>query len=294
MENRKIPVGSDLGNGVFQFQFEQEADLVAVLERRPYHFAKWMVIVQHWEPTVSDAFPSLIPFWIKVQGIPIHLWSEDIVRSLGEEIGIFEQAEVTALSMRMRRHRSSDHRYDARDAIETQRRSRSLHGTQRNRVPSVSSKDLHKSCYGGSTQHYDNPAYHLRLASSWPPLRNEDCRHLTSNSELLISPTRSRGRHTSRREDSSSSKILRTPRVRGNPLPVEGTTEPQMAFNEALEEVREVMVQYTQCADPSESAARRERLRKHEEEGHLEETTTCMVQASFGELTTPHQVEDAP
>lgn len=38
------PVGSDLGNGLFQFQFELEADLLSVLEQRPYHYARWMII----------------------------------------------------------------------------------------------------------------------------------------------------------------------------------------------------------------------------------------------------------
>ena len=32
------PVGVDLGNGLFQFQFEREADLMQVLEKRPYHY----------------------------------------------------------------------------------------------------------------------------------------------------------------------------------------------------------------------------------------------------------------
>ena len=76
----KRPVGSDLGNGLFQFQFEKETDLLAVLEKKPYHYAKWMVIVQRWELTVSKDFPSLIPFSIKVQVIPIHLWSEETIQ----------------------------------------------------------------------------------------------------------------------------------------------------------------------------------------------------------------------
>ena len=89
------PVGSDLGNGLFQFQFDKEEDLVAVLEKRPFHFAKWMIIAQRWEPTASPSFPSLIPFWIKVQGIPVHLWTEETISELGEDIGIFEKAEIT-------------------------------------------------------------------------------------------------------------------------------------------------------------------------------------------------------
>lgn len=95
------PVGADLGNGLFQFQFEREADLISVLEQRPYHYARWMVIIQRWEPTVSPTFPSLIPFWIKVQGLPVHLWTEDIVKVIGADIGLYEKAEITKLTARM-------------------------------------------------------------------------------------------------------------------------------------------------------------------------------------------------
>ncbi|KAL0692997.1 hypothetical protein Bca4012_060177 [Brassica carinata] len=98
------PIGADLGNGLFQFQFELESDLLAVLEQRPYHYARWMVILQRWEPTVSPNFPSLIPFWIKVQGLPVHLWTEPIIRVIGEDIGLYEKAEITPLTARMRVH----------------------------------------------------------------------------------------------------------------------------------------------------------------------------------------------
>ncbi|CAN6996819.1 unnamed protein product, partial [Brassica oleracea var. botrytis] len=98
------PVGSDLGNGLFQFQFERETDLLYVLEQRPYHYARWMIILQRWEPTVVPSFPSLIPFWIKVQGLPIHLWTEQIVECIGADIGKYEKAEITPLSVRMRVH----------------------------------------------------------------------------------------------------------------------------------------------------------------------------------------------
>ncbi|WZZ61782.1 hypothetical protein YC2023_061889 [Brassica napus] len=58
------------------------------------------------------------------------------------------------------------------------------------------------------------------------------------------------------------------------------------AFEAALEEVREVMVQYTQCADPTESAARRERMKKAEQQGELEETALQMVRAARAETET--------
>lgn len=98
------PVGSDLGHGMFQFQFEKEVDLLAVLEKRPFQFAKWMIIRQRWEPTASPDFPSLIPFWIKIEGLPVHLWIEGTLKTIGEDIGFFEKVEITNLAARMRVH----------------------------------------------------------------------------------------------------------------------------------------------------------------------------------------------
>lgn len=98
------PVGSDLGNRMFQFQFERESDLLSVLEQRPYHYARWMVIVQRWEQTISPTFPSLIPFWIKVQGLLVHLWTEPTIKCVGKDIGIYEKSEISPLMVRMRVH----------------------------------------------------------------------------------------------------------------------------------------------------------------------------------------------
>lgn len=50
---------------------------------------------------------------------------------------------------------------------------------------------------------------------------------------------------------------------------------------EALGELCEVMVQYTSCADPTENAARKERLRQAEEAGQFEETAAQMVRSSI-------------
>ena len=98
------PVGSDLGMGLFQFQFELESDLQTVLEKRPYHYTRWMVILQQWEPTISPDFPSMIPFWIKILGVPIHLWSEEVARSIDDDICTFEVADITPQAIRMRVH----------------------------------------------------------------------------------------------------------------------------------------------------------------------------------------------
>lgn len=63
-----------------------------------------MIILKRWEPTISPNFPSLIPFWIKVQGLPVHLWTKATIKVIGEDIGLYEKAEISAVSVRMRVH----------------------------------------------------------------------------------------------------------------------------------------------------------------------------------------------
>lgn len=98
------PIGADLGQGVFKFQFKSEADSLAVLDKRPYHFSRWMIILQRWKPTLSPSFPSLIPFWIKVQGILVHLWAKGTLRTIRDDIGLVETIDITNQAARMRVH----------------------------------------------------------------------------------------------------------------------------------------------------------------------------------------------
>lgn len=97
-------VGSDLRNDCFQFHFEREDDLRRVLDNRPYHFAYWIVILQRWEPVISTSFPSLIPFWTKIKGLPLHLWHDDMIVRVGQELGTLENHELTRHSARVRVH----------------------------------------------------------------------------------------------------------------------------------------------------------------------------------------------
>lgn len=94
--------GSDLGNDCFQFRFQEERDLKAVLENRPYQFNRWMIIVQQWEPIISPTFPSQIPFWISLKGIPLHFWDDKTLRDIGQEFGHLETYALTKTSARVR------------------------------------------------------------------------------------------------------------------------------------------------------------------------------------------------
>lgn len=71
-----------------------------VLHERPYQVGRWMIILQRWEPIISPTFPSEIPFWINIKGIPLHFWHEKIIRNIGFELelGVLENYQLTKSS----------------------------------------------------------------------------------------------------------------------------------------------------------------------------------------------------
>lgn len=87
--------GSDLGRDCFQFSLSNEEEVKEILHNRPYQFGRWMLIVQRWEPVISPSFPSQIPFWITIKGIPLYYWHEKVVRNIGLELGGLETYVVT-------------------------------------------------------------------------------------------------------------------------------------------------------------------------------------------------------
>jgi len=95
-------LGSDLGKGCFQFKFDYEEDLLKVLDNRPYHYDQWMVILQRWEPIISESFPCKIPFWIELQGLPKHFWQPEMLKTIGEELGEILDMEITSSAAKLR------------------------------------------------------------------------------------------------------------------------------------------------------------------------------------------------
>ncbi|KAL0725272.1 hypothetical protein Bca4012_039871 [Brassica carinata] len=85
--------GRALGPLLFQFTFESEQDLQAILSQAPYHFKRWMFILQRWEPIVSDLFPSTIYFWITIHGLPLHYWSNEALEAIGKGLGHVESTD---------------------------------------------------------------------------------------------------------------------------------------------------------------------------------------------------------
>lgn len=106
----------------------------------------------------------------------------------------------------------------------------------------------------------DSHAYHSSKSRHYHPYRRreEDRRPAM------------RDRSPTPQEFSSASRINLQPSVRGIPLPMCNDKVPQEAVESALGEIRETLTNYAACSDPTESAARRERLRVAELKGNIE------------------------
>ena len=87
---------NDLGNGKFLLNFVNEEDLQSVLRQGPFHFNFCMVVLVRWEPVVHDDYPWVIPFWVEVTCIPLHLWTIKNLRNIGNRLGHIDTVELTA------------------------------------------------------------------------------------------------------------------------------------------------------------------------------------------------------
>lgn len=94
-------VGVYLGQGKFQFHFDKEEDIVAVLEKQPFRFDYWMISLARWQPRMTRSYPSEIPFWIQVVGVPTELWSSSTFQSIGDVIGETTDVDLDSCKIRV-------------------------------------------------------------------------------------------------------------------------------------------------------------------------------------------------
>ncbi|KAF8114094.1 hypothetical protein N665_0042s0016 [Sinapis alba] len=85
---------NDLGNWKFLFNFTSEEDLNSVLRQGPFHFNFCMFVLVRWEPIVHDDYPWIIPFWIRLIGVPLQLWTVTNVKKIGARLGVVDTLEL--------------------------------------------------------------------------------------------------------------------------------------------------------------------------------------------------------
>ncbi|WZY70228.1 uncharacterized protein At4g02000-like isoform X2 [Brassica napus] len=87
-------VGTDLGLGRFQFDFDAEEDIETVLKMQPFHFDYWMISLVRWQPRKTKNYPSEITFWIKVLGVPLEFWEAPTFQSIGDALGVTKDVDL--------------------------------------------------------------------------------------------------------------------------------------------------------------------------------------------------------
>ena len=60
-----------------------------------------MLLIQRWEPVVSDKFPAHLPFWIQIHGVPLYYWYDEAIRAIGKELGVVEDCDPTRARVRV-------------------------------------------------------------------------------------------------------------------------------------------------------------------------------------------------
>ncbi|KAF8100787.1 hypothetical protein N665_0217s0014 [Sinapis alba] len=54
-----------------------------------------MFVLVRWEPIIHDDYPWIIPFWVQLTGMPLHLWTVKNLRNIGGRLGHVDTVEMS-------------------------------------------------------------------------------------------------------------------------------------------------------------------------------------------------------
>ena len=60
-----------------------------------------MFVLVRWEPIIHGDYPSIIPFWVVMSGIPLHLWTVKNLKSIGGRLGHVDVDSIQVAEGRM-------------------------------------------------------------------------------------------------------------------------------------------------------------------------------------------------
>lgn len=82
---------SALGGGLFLFEFEDGSEAERVLARGSKRLKGKIVHLERWNPEVGCFLKGVVPkeLWVRVLGLPLHFWSQEVFKKLGDCCGGF-------------------------------------------------------------------------------------------------------------------------------------------------------------------------------------------------------------
>ncbi|KAG7594038.1 Zinc knuckle CX2CX4HX4C [Arabidopsis thaliana x Arabidopsis arenosa] len=81
-------------DGTVQFFFKQEHQLLTVLERGPWTYKDWLVVVDRWTHRHYPDFLCNILFWVKVLNIPDDSREDRSIHEIGDVLGQVEDIHI--------------------------------------------------------------------------------------------------------------------------------------------------------------------------------------------------------
>ncbi|XP_018473604.1 uncharacterized protein LOC108844808 [Raphanus sativus] len=79
--------GIALSQERFQFIFQNEHDLVDVLERGVHTFEEWVIVVERWVENPPEDYLQFIPIWVQIRNIPVDCYNSGALTALGDLVG---------------------------------------------------------------------------------------------------------------------------------------------------------------------------------------------------------------
>ncbi|KAJ4894878.1 hypothetical protein Rs2_21672 [Raphanus sativus] len=81
-------------DGTIQFFFTEEHNLLSVIDRGPWSFKDWMVIMDPWYRRGNPNFLTTISFWVQIYNIPNEYRNQEVVEEIGRELGHLEGLRI--------------------------------------------------------------------------------------------------------------------------------------------------------------------------------------------------------
>lgn len=93
--NKNIQL-SVIGDELFLVEFEDERDRRRVMDMRPWHYEKQLVLFQEFEgdKNPKDILLKWSPFWVQVYNLPLKSRTKETGKAIGESIGKFIEVDV--------------------------------------------------------------------------------------------------------------------------------------------------------------------------------------------------------
>lgn len=79
--------GIALSQERFQFIFQNEFDLLDVLERGVHTFNEWVIVVERWVENPPEDYLQFIPIWVQISNIPVNCYTTGALTALGDLVG---------------------------------------------------------------------------------------------------------------------------------------------------------------------------------------------------------------